>query len=129
MSKPNATSRAGQPPKLRLRIEFAGRHTLGPGKIQLLEAVDEHGSISAAARSMQMSYRHAWEMLDDINQCFSEPAIVTETGGRSGGGAQVTDFGRDLVARFRVMQDKARAALEEDLGALARECAAADSPR
>jgi len=128
-STPSSTaSRSRQhPPKLRLRLEFAGHHTLGPGKIQLLEAVDEHGSISAAARSMQMSYRHAWEMLDDINQCFAEPAIVTETGGRAGGGASVTDFGRDLVARFRVMQDKARAAVMEDLDLLARECAPPDS--
>lgn len=110
-------------PKLRIRIEFDGQHTLGPGKIRLLEAVDEHGSISAAARSMQMSYRHAWEMLDDINQCFAEPAILTEAGGRAGGGTQVTDFGRELVARYRAIQDKARKALAGDLEALARDCA------
>jgi molybdate transport system regulatory protein len=108
-------------PKLRIRIELAGQHTLGPGKIQLLEAVDEHGSISAAARSMQMSYRHAWEMLDDINQCFREPAIETETGGRSGGGAHVTDFGRRLIARYRKIQQKAQTALQDDLKALSRD--------
>ncbi len=109
-------------PKLRIRLEFEGRHTLGPGKIQLLEAVDECGSISAAARSMQMSYRHAWEMLDDINQCFAEPAIITEAGGKAGGGTQVTDFGRSLVARYRVIQAKAQHALEGELEALGRDC-------
>lgn len=115
-------------PKLRIRIEFAGDHSLGPGKIRLLEAVDEHGSISAAARSMQMSYRHAWELLDDINQCFAQPAIVTETGGRAGGGAHVTDFGRALVARYRVMQEKAQEALEDDLEALTDECVETEAP-
>lgn len=109
--------------RLRIRIELAGGHTLGPGKIQLLEAVDEHGSISAAARSMQMSYRHAWEMLDDVNQCFREPIIETETGGRSGGGARVTDFGRGLVTRYREIQRKAQAALAADLAGLADDSA------
>jgi len=110
-------------PRLRIRIEFEGPHSLGPGKVQLLEAVEAHGSISAAARSMQMSYRHAWEMLDDLNQCFRQPVIETETGGRTGGGARVTDFGRGLIRRYRDMQEKARSALEADLDALTRACA------
>jgi molybdate transport system regulatory protein len=82
-------------PRLRLRIEFEGQHTLGPGKIQLLEAVTEHRSICGAARSMEMSYRHAWEMLDDVNQFFSGHVLETEAGGKAGGGARVTDFGRE----------------------------------
>jgi molybdate transport system regulatory protein len=109
--------------RLRIRIQFHGDHTLGPGKIQLLEAVAAHGSISAAARSMKMAYRHAWEMLDDMNQCFREPVIETETGGRSGGGAQITGFGRELIERFRAMQARANAALAEDLEALDQACA------
>ncbi len=107
-------------PKLRIRIEFDGHRSLGPGKIQLLEAVAEYGSISAAARSMEMSYRHAWEMLDDVNQCFREPVIETETGGRAGGGARVTRIGHDLIERYRAMQGKAASAVEEDLRALGR---------
>ena len=108
--------------RLRIRIEFEGNHTLGPGKVQLLEAVAEHGSISAAARSMSMSYRHAWELLDDVNRCFREPAIETETGGRSGGGARLTDFGRSLISRYRTMQAKAGEALAKDLDDLTRAC-------
>jgi molybdate transport system regulatory protein len=104
--------------RLRIRIEFEGKHTIGPGKVQLLEAVDAHGSISAAARSMGMSYRHAWEMIDDVLQCFREPVIETETGGRAGGGARVTDFGRRLIQRYRAMQTKAQKALQSDLDAL-----------
>jgi len=107
-------------PRLRIRIEFEGDHSLGPGKVQLLEAVGEYGSISAAARSMGMSYRHAWEMLDDINQCFHEPAIVTETGGKAGGGARLTPLGRELIERFREMQIKAGSALKSDLERLDR---------
>jgi molybdate transport system regulatory protein len=62
-------------------------------------------------------------MLDDMNQCFREPVIETETGGRSGGGAQITGFGRELIERFRAMQARADAALAEDLEALDRACA------
>jgi len=107
-------------PKLRLRIEFDGKHTLGPGKVQLLEAIEQHGSISAAARSMGMSYRHAWEMLDDVNRCFSGRVFQAEAGGRAGGGAQVTDFGRELIARYHELRKKASRALEPDLQALER---------
>lgn len=107
-------------PRLRIRIEFEGNHTLGPGKVQLLEAVGEHGSISAAARSMSMSYRHAWEMLDDVNQCFSGRVLETEAGGRSGGGARLTEFGRGIVERYRAMQRMADEALQADLAALER---------
>jgi molybdate transport system regulatory protein len=110
-------------PRLRIRIEFEGNHTLGPGKIQLLEAVERHGSISAAARSMKMSYRHAWEMLDDVNQCFAKPVIETEKGGRAGGGARVTDFGHAVIERYRSITAKAERSLRRDLEALERACA------
>ena len=111
---------SGTRPRLRLRIEFDGEHTLGPGKMRLLAAVDELGSISAAARSMGMSYRHAWEMLDDINQCFGGRAFEAGAGGRAGGGARVTDFGLDLIARYHAMLDKATKATASDLKALER---------
>ena len=77
---------------------------------------------------MHMSYRHAWEMLDDINQCFREPAISTETGGRSGGGARLTEFGRALVARYRGIEARTRDAIAEDLDALVRACREAEEP-
>ena len=107
-------------PRLRLRIEFDGEHTLGPGKIQLLGAVVEHGSISAAARSMEMSYRHAWEMLDDVNRCFAGRVIEAEAGGRAGGGARVTAFGRELIARFNEISATATKAVEAEMHALER---------
>jgi len=115
---------------LRIRIRFDGDHSLGPGKAQLLEAVAEHGSISAAARAMGMAYRHAWELIDDLNQCFREPVVTTVAGGRSGGGAALTPFGADLLARFRAMEEAAQRAVARDLAALDRQRApAAPSPR
>jgi molybdate transport system regulatory protein len=114
--------------RLRIRIEFEGDHSLGPGKIQLLEAVARHGSISAAARSMNMSYRHAWELLDDVNRCFSRPAIETETGGRAGGGARVTDLGHALIERFHSITAKAERSLRGDLEALERARGGDDTP-
>ena len=105
-------------PRLQLRVRFGSEHSLGMGKVQLLEAVSEHGSISGAARAMGMAYRHAWELIDDLNQCFGEPVVATASGGRKGGGATLTDFGREVVDRFRAMEDKAHVALADDLAAL-----------
>jgi len=99
---------------------------MGPGKAQLLEAVARDGSISAAARSMGMAYRHAWELIDDLNRCFREPVVTTAAGGRSGGGASLTPFGEELVRRFRAMEQAAGRAMANDLSALDRECATQD---
>ena len=107
--------------RLRMRILFEGDHSVGPGKVGLLEAVEQHGSISAAARSMGMAYRHAWEMIDDMNRCFREPVVETATGGARGGGAQVTAFGARLVRRFRAMEERVEKTVARDLAALDRE--------
>ena len=115
-------------PRVRIRIQFEGDHSMGPGKAQLLEAVAEHGSISAAARSMGMAYRHAWELIDDLNQCFREPVVTTAAGGRSGGGATLTTFGAELLRRFRSMEQDAARAIARDLAALERARAAAGAP-
>lgn len=93
-------------------------HKLGRGKVQLLEAIQRHGSISAAAREMGMAYRHAWELVDDLNQCFREPVVETATGGRAGGGAVVTPLGEELIQRFHTMEAAARTAIAPDLAAL-----------
>jgi len=106
--------------RVRIHIHFDGDHSIGRGKAQLLEAVAEYGSISAAARSMGMAYRHAWELIDDLNQCFREPVLETTTGGPSGGGAALTAFGKELVRRFRSMERATVAAIARDLAALDR---------
>jgi molybdate transport system regulatory protein len=114
---------------IRIHISLGDGHSIGPGKAQLLEAVGESGSISAAARSMGMAYRHAWELIDDMNQCFRSPVVETTSGGRAGGGATLTPFGAELVRRFRAIEEASRAAMARDLEALEREVVGARSPR
>lgn len=105
--------------RVRLRIYLGeDEHKLGPGKIQLLEAIRERGSISAAARSMGMAYRHAWDLVNDLNRCFESPVVTASTGGREGGGAQLTPLGDELVQRFRQMEESTRRSIAPALAAL-----------
>jgi molybdate transport system regulatory protein len=90
-------------------------HKLGPGKVRLLEAIGNSGSISAAARSMGMAYRHAWELVDDLNRCFATPVVAMSIGGRDGGGAKLTPWGQELIERFHRMEEAARWAIGRDL--------------
>jgi molybdate transport system regulatory protein len=96
---------------LSLRIDFEDAGRLGPGKVLLLEHIGATGSISAAGRAMDMSYRRAWLLVDSLNQIFREPLVLTQAGGRSGGGAELTPFGRALVERYRAMEREARQSL------------------
>jgi molybdate transport system regulatory protein len=105
--------------KLSIRVDLSSGARLGPGKIALLEQVLEQGSISAAARSMGMSYRRAWELIEDLNASF-EDVVVTKVGGKQGGGAAVTPLGRELVERYRAVIAKAEAAALPELEAIQR---------
>jgi molybdate transport system regulatory protein len=78
---------------------------------------------------MGMAYRHAWELVDDLNQCFRSGVVLTGTGGAEGGGARLTPLGRELVARFRAMERGANAAMASDLAALESELARAPAKR
>ena len=104
--------------QLTLRIEFGPERALGPGKVRLLELVRDTGSISAAGRAMDMSYRRAWLLIDSINHCFREPVVATRLGGKRGGGAALTAFGAALVAHYRAMEHEAAAAVAPRLRAL-----------
>ena len=115
--------------RLRLHLHVDPRHSLGPGKIALLEAIGAEGSISAAARAQGMAYRHAWELVDDLNQCFRSAVVATGAGGARGGGAQLTPLGKQLIARFRAMEAAANAAIASDLAALGAELATASAKR
>ena len=74
---------------------------LGYGRMVLLERIQKYGSISAAARSMGMSYKHAWDLVDSINRQANIPLVKTSVGGRGGGGAQLTPEGEKWIAHFR----------------------------
>jgi molybdate transport system regulatory protein len=100
---------------LTLRVLGKGAPAMGPGKAELIARIGQTGSISAAARAMGMSYRRAWQLVEALNKAYREPVIATAIGGRRGGGAEVTAFGRQLVTRFRAMERKASAAIAADL--------------
>ena len=94
---------------LHLRLDFGGERSIGPGKIRLLELINETGSISAAGRALAMSYRQAWLLIDELNHMFREPVVVAQTGGGGGGGAAVTETGNDIVRLYREMERRASA--------------------
>ena len=95
-------------PSALLKLDFNG-HRLGAGKVELLEHVVETGSISGAAKKMEMSYRRAWLLIDELNQMFAKPCVESSTGGAGGGGAKVTDFGRKVITAFRALEKRVAA--------------------
>ena len=105
---------------LSIRIDLASGGRIGPGKIALLEAIRTTGSISAAARSIGMSYRRAWLLVDEINHTLREPAVRAETGGAHGGGAVVTPAGERMVDLYRTIEAQARAASGGEFRAMGR---------
>ncbi len=105
-------------PRLSIRIDFDDEGRLGPGKVALLEQIAQDGSISAAGRSMNISYKRAWELVADINRTFDEPLVSAQTGGRAGGGAVLTARGQELVRHYRAIERKALSATATHLRAL-----------
>jgi molybdate transport system regulatory protein len=89
--------------QVRIRLHLGDDIAMGPGKADLLDAIAQTGSISAAAREMGMSYRRAWLLVDTMNQSFREPLVTAKTGGKQGGGAGITPFGRDVLNRYRAL--------------------------
>jgi molybdate transport system regulatory protein len=88
-------------PAPRIRILSGSAIAIGPGKADLLRAIDETGSISGAARRMGMSYRRAWLLVHTMNECFRSPLVQAAKGGTQGGGTQLTSTGRDVLARYQ----------------------------
>ena len=93
----------GRPYEVRGRIWLDGEDGtfIGHGRVVLMERIRELGSITKAAKSMNMSYRHAWRLIDSMNRQSHHPLVITSTGGRNGGGAVVTDHGEEAIALFR----------------------------
>jgi molybdate transport system regulatory protein len=104
----------------KLRVMYGPEIAMGPGKSDLLEAIAATGSISESARRLGMSYRRAWLLVDTMNRCFREPLVVSVTGGAGGGGAEVTAFGRQVLARYRAMMERIDRALDPELTAFTR---------
>lgn len=109
------SSSSAKTPKIIFRIQFPTKERIGRGKIELLGHIRETGSISAAGRAMDMSYRRAWLLVDEMNRLFREPVVESQRGGKQGGGAVVTPFGEALIDRYRAMATKMTAAVAADL--------------
>ena len=104
--------------RLSIRVQFDNGSALGPGKVQLMEQVAETGSIRKAATRMGMSYRKAWLLLNDLKTAFGTPVVTTVTGGRTGGGAILTPFGRSLVTEYRDLEARAAKAAAPQIAVL-----------
>lgn len=104
--------------RLTLRVDFGSSRSIGPGKIRLLEAVARTGSISQAGKSLGMSYRRAWLLIDDMNQCFRDAVVNARPGGSQGGGAVATEFGAGLVRDYRAIETAASVAAKKRLRSL-----------
>ena len=105
-------------PSLSLRIDLDAERRIGPGKIELLERIKEHGSISAAGRAMDMSYKRAWDLVDEINRICGAPAVTPQIGGKRGGGAELTALGLALIQGYRDIERAAAEAARDHLVAL-----------
>ncbi len=103
---------------IKVRIYRGDVPAIGPGKADLLEAIAQSGSISAAARSMGMSYKRAWDLVDTMNKSFRQPLVLTATGGTQGGGTALTEFGHDVLRRYRELETKAAQSVLNELSAL-----------
>ncbi|MFO1185123.1 MAG: LysR family transcriptional regulator [Bauldia sp.] len=110
---------AGEP-QLRLRIMFGSGLVLGPGKADLLDGIATTGSISAAGRAMSMSYKKAWRLVDDLNHGFVGPLVEATAGGADGGGAGLTDLGKEVLALYRQAEREAAASASGRVAELGR---------
>jgi molybdate transport system regulatory protein len=116
-----ATSEPIKRPSLKIRIDYDQDNRIGPGKIELLEAIESCGSISEAARNRSMSYHYAWNLVDEMNRTFGREVVTGRSGGENGGGAKLTSFGIELVERYRNIERAVEAAVRIDLLALQAE--------
>ena len=100
-------------PSLSLRINLDPDGRIGPGKIELLEQIAAFGSISRRRARMGMSYKRAWDLVEEMNTIFGKPVVAAQTGGKQGGGAQLTPVGQAVVSRFRAIEESAASAAEQ----------------
>lgn len=118
-ASPNRPALASAP-LVTLRVDFAPGVRLGPGKADLLEGIRDTGSIAAAGRRMGMSYKRAWMLVETMNAMFAEPLVTSSKGGRTGGGAELTAAGQDVLVAFRTMEDRLRTSSAGEIATLSR---------
>ena len=114
--------------RLTVRVDLGEDRAIGPGKIRLLEAIRDTGSITKGGIALGMSYRRAWLLVDDLNNCFREPVVSTHAGGSHGGGAALTVFGSRLIDQYRAIEAEAHAATAARLRELEAACKGLKEP-
>lgn len=97
-----------------LWLEHDGRRFFGPGPVQLLEGIEETGSISKAAKKMNMSYKKAWDIVNNLNTTANSPLVITATGGEKGGGSTISPEARELITTYKQLRQRFSAFLEEE---------------
>jgi molybdate transport system regulatory protein len=107
--------------ELSIRIDFAPGQRLGPGKIRLLENIAEHGSIAAGGRALGMSYKRAWDLVDEMNTIFGAPVVAPRSGGTKGGGATLTELGMRIVEKYREVEKLSVQSTKSLMDAIAKE--------
>lgn len=105
---------------VRFRVDFNPNCAIGPGKIELLEGIARTGSLSQAAREMDMSYRRAWLLLDSMNTAFDQPLVTAKVGGTDGGGAELTAFGQEVIETFRRLETQLSSLAARELSKLTK---------
>jgi molybdate transport system regulatory protein len=98
----------------RLWLEYEGRRFFGPGPVQLLELIEETGSISKAAKKMQMSYKKAWDIVNNLNTTATTPLVITATGGEKGGGSSISPEARALIDWYKQLRERFTGFLENE---------------
>lgn len=102
------------PLKIKLQLFVGDERAFGPGRADILAAIEQEGSISAAGRSLGMSYRYAWMLVESMNHCFVEKLVEAAPGGRKGGGAVLTETGRRVLAAYRALEQRVAANAQGD---------------
>lgn len=102
------------PLKLKIQLLCEDTPAMGPGKADLLEAIDREGSISGAGRAVGMSYRRAWLLVDEMNRCWRDRLVSTTSGGGQGKGARLTPAGQQVLAAYRDLESQLTAATAGD---------------
>jgi molybdate transport system regulatory protein len=101
-----------------LWLEFDEDRFFGPGRVELLERIDQTGSINQAAKQMRMSYKKAWDMISMLNKQAKHPVVILQAGGEKGGGARITEEAKELIAYHRLLRKRFISFLEKETGKL-----------